>query len=210
MFKALRGDLQMIEEQKLLNGLAIFSAGYVKRWFEGNLYDRIFDTNIGKKIKGWDKRVRYGMEFGLNLLTAFFDQKLAGDTALKRFVKDVGLDIGPEISKRLINNAKTQEEKELVSVLLQLEDQTLQDLLSSLYDIESTEKAKVLKKISRLSIDEIIKLAKLTPESWKKFLDLLEPPRSSKKFADRATRTLKSLNEQWEKWLEEKRKARGK
>jgi hypothetical protein len=198
----------MIDPKKL-DGLATFSAGYLKRWLEGNLYDRIFDTELGEKLKSLNKKARYGIEFGLNLLTAFFDQKLAEDTALKKFVKEVGIDIGPEISKRLINNAQTQEEKELVRVLLELEEQTLIDLLNWLYDIELTERAEVLKQLSRLSFDEVVRLAKLTREDRKRLFDLFKLPHShSEKVMNKATSELKSFNEQWEKWLEEKRKAR--
>ena len=66
----------MIDPKKL-DGLATFSAGYLKRWLEDNLYDRIFKTELGEKLKSLNKKARYGIEFGLNLLTAFFDQKLA-------------------------------------------------------------------------------------------------------------------------------------
>ena len=80
-------------DQKILNGLAVFSAGYMKRWLEGNLYDKVFKTELGAKLKSLDEKSRYGIEFGLNLLTAFFEQKLAEDTALKKFVKEVGIDV---------------------------------------------------------------------------------------------------------------------
>ena len=207
----------MIDPNKL-DGLATFSAGYLKRWLEGNFYDRLFTTELGEKLKSLDKKTRYGIEFGLNLLTAFFDQKLAGDTALKKFIKEVGLDAGPEISKRLINNTKeqlvnkatTQEEKELVKVLLELEDQTLIELLNWLYDIESDERVKVFKHLSRLSVDELVRLTQLTPENRKRLFALFESPPPSGKIINKAESELKSFNEQWEKWLEEKRKAREK
>lgn len=203
--------------QKILNGLAVFSAGYMKRWLERNLYDRIFNTELGNKLKSFDTKTRYGIEFVLNLLTAFFDQKLAEDTALKKFVKEVGIDSGPEISKRLINNTKEQmiknakspEDKELVSVLLELEDQTLIDLLNWLYGIESTERTKVLKQLSRLSFDEVLRLAQLSPEDRKRLFDLFRPP-PSERLSDKVASELKSCNERLEKWLEEKRKIRRK
>jgi hypothetical protein len=208
--------------QKILNGLAVFSSGYMKRWLEGNLYDRIFNTELGKKLKSLDAKTRYGIEFVLNLLTAFFDQKLAEDTTLKKFVKEVGIDSGPEISKRLINttkeqlfkNAKSPEDKELVSVLLELEDQTIIDLLNWLYGIEPTERTKVLKQLSRLSFDEVVRLAQLTPEDRKRLFDLFELPPS---ISDKVTSELKTLDEKWgkglerwEKWLEKKKKEKGK
>jgi len=175
-------------DKKMLNGLAVFSASYMKRWLEGHFYDRIFDTQIGKKLKTLDKRAKYGIEFGLNLLTAFFDQKLSDNTTLKRFVKEVGLDAGPEVSKRLINNAKEQlrnnanspEERELVNVLLQLDDQTLIGLLNWLYEIDVTQREKVLKQISNLSLDEVVKLAQLTPENIERLFELINPTEGAK------------------------------
>lgn len=169
--------------QKISNGLAVFSSAYLKRWLEGNFYDRIFETELAKRLKTLDKKAKYGIEFGLNLLTAFFDEKLSEDTALKRFVKEVGIDAGPEISKRLINNAKDQlsknanspQEKELVNVLLQLDGQTLIELLNWLYDIEASQRGEVLKQLSRLSLDEVVKVAQLTPDDMKRLFDLIRP-----------------------------------
>lgn len=210
--------------QKISNGLAVFFAGYMKRWLESNLYDRIFNTELGKKLKSFDAKTRYGIEFVLNLLTAFFDQKLAEDTTLKKFVKEVGLDSGSEISKRLINstkeqlvkNVKSPEDKELVSVLLELEDQTLIDLLNWLYDIEPTERTKVLKQLSRLSFDEVMRLSQLTPEDRRRLFDIFQPA-PSEKLSDKVHSKLKTFDEewekgleQWEKWLDKKKKEKDK
>ncbi|MEO0266392.1 MAG: hypothetical protein ABIM43_07305 [candidate division WOR-3 bacterium] len=189
----------------------------MKRWLERNLYDRIFETELGDKLKSLDKKVRYGIEFGLNLLTAFFEQKLSEDTALKKFVKEIGIDVAPEVSKRLINNAKEQlvssaessEDKELVNVLLELDDQTLIALLDWLYNVEQTERTEILKQLSQLSFDELVRLAQLTPENRKRLFDLFKPA-PSEKFSDKVTKELKSFNERLEKWLEEKKKARKK
>jgi hypothetical protein len=202
-------------DPKILNGFAVFSAGYLKRWLEGNFYDKIFKTELGEELKSLDKKARYGIEFGLNLLNAFFDEKIAKDTALKKFVKEVGLDMGPKISKRLINNtkehlnsnARSSDEKELVSILLELDDQTLVDLLNWLYDIEQTKREEVKKQLSRLSFDEIVKLTHLSPADKKRLLDLLKSP-PSEKIIDRVNEQLKSVNERWEIWLREKRRKR--
>lgn len=216
------GDLGMVD-QKILNGLAVFSSAYLKRWLEGHFYDRIFETQLGERLKTLDKKAKYGIEFGLNLLTAFFDEKLSEDTALKRFVKEVGIDAGPEISKRLINKAKEQlsknaespEEKELVNVLLQLEDKTLIDLLNWLYNIEATERSEAVKQLSRLSFDEVARLAQLTPENMKRLFDLIRP--ASKVKEKRALLSLKAVQEiqattekiqQARKKLKERREAR--
>ena len=91
---------------KTLNSLAVFAAGYAKRWMEGGVYDRLFKTKYGEKIKRLDKKAAYGIEFGLNFLTSILDQKMLEDTALKKFIKEIGMDAASELSKRLINGAK--------------------------------------------------------------------------------------------------------
>jgi len=211
-------------DQRILNGLATFSAGFMKRWLERNLYDRIFKTELGERLRSIDKKARYGIEVGLNLLTAFFEQKLSEDTALKKFVKEVGIDVGPEISKRLINNAKeklisnaeSSDDKELANVLLDLDDQTLIALLDWLYNVEPAERTKILKQLSQLSFDELVRLAQLTPENRKRLLDLFKKP-PSERFPEKVHRKLKEFDEKWgkglercEKWLEEKKKGKGK
>lgn len=212
----------LMRNEKILNGLAVFSSGYMKRWMEGHFYDRIFETELGEKLTTLDKRAKYGIEFGLNLLTAFFDEKLSEDTALKRFVKEVGIDAGPEISKRLINakeqlskNATSPEEKEIVSMLLQLEGKTLIQLLNWLYDIEATERAEVLKQVSGLPLDEVAKLAQMTPENMKRLFDLINPPAKAKEnrtlLSPKAVQEIQGATakiEEMRQKLKQKRKAR--
>lgn len=202
-------------DQKTKNFLAVFSAGYMKRFLDGSFYDKIFNTEFGKKIKGLDKRIGYGIECGLNLLTAFFDQKLAEDTALKKFLKEVGVDVGPEISKRLIQNAReniinhaeSPEDKELINILLELDDQALINLLNWLYRVDAKERTEIVKHLSHLSLDEITKLAQLSPENMERFFRLFQPP-CSEKSTDKMSNKLKSLNERWESWLNEKKRGK--
>ncbi len=92
--------------KKLLNGIAVFAAGYAKRWMEGNVYDRVIDTKIGRKFKNLNKNAVYGIEIGLNLLTTILDQNFNDNTAVKKFIKEVGMDAASELSKRLINGDK--------------------------------------------------------------------------------------------------------
>lgn len=162
----------MLTPDQIANGLAIFSANYLKRWLEGNLYDRLFRTGLGQKLQSLDGKARYGIEFGLNLLTVFFDQVLAGDTAMKRFVKEIGLDAAPEISKRLINHATNPEEQELVHALLAMDQERLVQLLSWLYEIDPERRKKMLKEIGKLSADELVKLAQMPLEEREKLMEL--------------------------------------
>lgn len=93
-------------DKKLLNNFAVIAASYAKRWMESCVYDRLFKTKYGEKIKRLDKKAAYGIEFGLNFLTSVLDQKISEDTALKKFIKEVGMDAASELSKRLLNGLK--------------------------------------------------------------------------------------------------------
>lgn len=93
-------------DKKLLNNFAVIAASYAKRWMESGVYDRLFKTKYGEKIKRLDKRAAYGIEFGLNFLTSVLDQKISEDTALKKFIKEVCMDAASELSKRLLNGLK--------------------------------------------------------------------------------------------------------
>jgi len=113
-------------------------------------------------------------------------------------------------------NAKSPDDKDLVSVLLELEDQTLIDLLNWLYDMESIERTKISTQLSQLSFDKLVRLAQLTPENRKMLFNLFKA-QPSEKFSDKAHSKIEKIDEKWgkglerwEKWLEEKKKERGK
>lgn len=154
------------------NGLAVFSANYLKRWLEGNLYDRLFQAGLGQKLKSLEGKARYGIEFGLNILTVFFDRALSEDSALKRVVKEVGLDAAPEISKRLINHAKNPQEKELVHTLLAMDRVDLIKLLAWLYEIDTNRRKRVLQEVAGLSVEELTRLSDMRPEDREKLLGI--------------------------------------
>lgn len=88
--------------KNIKNAIAVILSGYAKRLLE-NQYDRIFETAAGKEIKRLDDHYRYGMELGLNFLNAFFEQHIVDNTPFKKFLKLVGTDAAPELSKRIIN-----------------------------------------------------------------------------------------------------------
>ncbi len=167
----------MATREQIADGLAIFSANYLKRWLDGNLYDRILQSDLGQKLKSLDTKAKYGIEFGLNLLSIFFDQALAEDTAVKRLVKEVGLDAAPEISVRLLNHAKTTEEQELVHALLAMNQEELVKLLAWLYEIDAKRRKKALREIGKLSVEELTSLARMSSEDREKLLGLFVPAR---------------------------------
>ena len=204
-----------ITDKKILDGLAVFSAGYLKRWLETNLYDKLFETGVGKKLKSLGTRERYAIEAGLNLLTVFFDQKLSSDSAIKKLVKQVGTDIAPEFSSRLVGDAKDHikqaasapEEKELAKVLAELDDQVLADLLKWFENASSVEKEKVLGLFKGLGGEDVARLAKLPPSLLKELLGLLDERGSSGKGGG-TTEAINRLNDKWERWLEARKEGK--
>ncbi len=167
---------------RLAELLPVFAANYAKRFME-HVYDNAFDTPIGQKLIAVGESKKYAVEFGLNLLTAFFEDRLAENTKLKKFVKEVGIDVAPEISKRMINGvrdevlagAATNEEKELAGILLALEDKELIDLLNWLYEKPVSEKTTVLKQLSLMSVEQVARLMRFSDEDRKKFFGILNP-----------------------------------
>lgn len=157
-------------------GLAVFSANYIKRLLERNLYDRIFETEFGQQLKNLDANQRYGIEFGLNLLSVFFDRAIAADSGLKRVVKELGVDAAPEISKRLLNHANSPQERELIRALLALNSDDLTELLRWLGE-EPEERDRILRQIRGLSVDQIATIANMESGQRKELMAILAPRR---------------------------------
>lgn len=134
-------------------------------------------SDLGQKLRSLDAKAKYGIEFGLNLLSVFFDQALAEDTALKRLVKEVGLDAAPEISRRLINHAQTAEEQDLIHSLLAMGQEELIKLLGWLYEIDAKRRKKMLQDIGDLSVEELTSLSRMNSEDRERLLGLFVPAR---------------------------------
>lgn len=171
--------------------LPTFAANYVKRFLE-RAYDGLFQTKTGAWLASLSPGKKYGTEFALYALTAFFDSRLAENTKLAKFIKEVGIDAAPEISKRMVNGVRQEvilsavspEEKGLADLLLSLEDKELIELLRWLYEKEASEKRNLLGLISVLSSEQITRLLGLSVEEREKFSGLLNPPEEPEEKAD--------------------------
>ena len=167
---------------RLAELLPVFAANYVKRFLE-HVYDNAFKTPLGQKLAAMGKSKKYAVEFGLNLLTAFFESRLAENTGLKKFVAEIGIDVAPEVSKRLINgarseilaSAKTADEKEMADLLLGLEDAELIGLLDWFYKKPGSETATILGQLSLMSAEQVARLMRFSVEDREKFFDILNP-----------------------------------
>lgn len=167
---------------RLAELLPVFVANYAKRFAEG-AYDEAFKTRLGQGLLGMSKSKKYGIEFILNVLTAFFELRLAENPNLKKFLKEVGIDPAPEVSKRLHNGIREEirisvrsfEEKRLAGVILELDNRDLIDLLDWLFGKRMSEKVAIAKEVSCLPAEQLTKVLRLSPKQREKFFDLLNP-----------------------------------
>ena len=202
-------------DKKLLNGLAIFASGYVKRWMEGN-YDALMRTAAARRLMECGKPNRYGIEAALNALFAYADQNWSHDTPLRRLLREVALDAPSEISKRLVNGFRDEvlsgvrenppeHTKSFEQALLQLDDATLGALLSWLARTTPTDRARLRSLVGTLSDEELGKLARLSPADLEA---LMGSPPPTDKHPSRIAGAIKDELEQAHRRVDERLAAR--
>ena len=187
-------------------GMPVFVAGYIKRILEGKYDALINKTEWGQKLKQLGLPEKYSAEAMINLLNAIADSRLPGDSFLAKMLKEVLLDAGPEISKRIINGDKVSgiigdkakngigrlvelgkiekpKERELVNLMLELDNETLAGLLAWTYGTGEKERKRTIGLIKGLSSEELAKFAGLSEENRKQMVELLteKPPEEKPK-----------------------------
>jgi len=192
---------------------ALIAANYVKRWMEGHVYDPLIRTNVGKALEAQGPTTKYGIELALNLLAAYFDHSLSGDTVLKRLVKEIGIDAAPEISKRLVNNSHTESDRHIAETLLDLDPKEMVSLLTWLYETPSAERRDRVAFLTTLDNHELSRFAQLPPDMRRQLLDLLRlesPPTTTSTLSNpRVARATKRLREARQLLRDMKRKENG-
>lgn len=153
--------------------LELIAANYVKRWLEGNAYEPLARTEAFRRARSSSKVIRFGAEAALNLLAVLFDRKFAADSALRRIVKEVGLDAAPEISKRLVNGTSTPPEREVVNALLEMDPEQSRALLGWLYETSPAERARLFNMLASLEPEAFARLAQMSAADREKYLSIL-------------------------------------
>lgn len=169
----------MVEKEKLEKYGVSIGVNYIKRWMESNVYDKAFATELGEHVKSLDKKTRYGIEAALNVLSAFFEEKLKGDGALRSIIHGVGSDVAPEISKRLLNHAETPEQKQAAEVLLSLGNQQLQTLLEWLYAVPEQRRKQIFDRLTLLSSEDLSRMVLLPAEDRDQLMEMISPQKQS-------------------------------
>lgn len=172
----------MTNNESLKRGIAIALSGYARRWMESGVYDRLMNTELGKQLKELDPKAKYGIEGGLYVLTAILEQKFGEDTALKVLVRELGMDAGPEIAKRMINGSEVQPQSSATTAharptalgsgqlaLLALNQDELSELLLWLSSIEMERRQRLIVGIARLTSEELSKFMALEKQGRERF-----------------------------------------
>lgn len=200
---------------KIPQGLAVVLSGYIKRMLE-NQYDKLAEQPLFNKLKGQNTVVKHGIEASLYALTAALEQYLGEDTFFKKAFKEVGLDFGSEVSKRLINGdqiksitvnnpgyGESHEERELINILADMDEKDLEEFLDWLDATTPAERKNMLRNISKLSPEEMLKLWKLKPDIRERLLKFSQKPTKKKGFWDTA---LEPLNERLDASIQKSRR----
>lgn len=175
-------------------GLPVFVAGYLKRILESK-YDTLIKTEWGQKLKNLGLPEKYSLEALANLTNAIADSRLPENSFLTKTLKEVALDAMPELSKRMINGNTISElgdkakgrinnlieanklndsrEKELASLLLGLDSETLSSLLAWSYGVSERERVLIINLMRDFSPEELTKFGILPNESKERMLGLL-------------------------------------
>jgi len=189
---------------KLVRIWPTFLSGIVKRLLE-YVYDKGFESPLGRRTSK-----KHTVEVFLNLLNALFDDQLAENTKLKKFLKEVGIDAAPEISKRMFNgireeilaSAKTDKEKDVAQVLLGLEDKELIPLLNWLYETPASERMKISGYLSLMSAEQIARLMNFSLEDRERFFGIIDPrprPKEGRGILGMMTDDINTLNDRLER-----------
>jgi hypothetical protein len=171
-------------------GLAVFASGYAKRLLESQ-YDRFTETELGQKLHDLDKKCRLGLEAGLHVLGAVIEQALPEDNSAVMFFKQILEDAPAELAKRLVNGARseiqsavsgagTKEARMALTSLLDLDDDSLREVLRWFGNMDSTEKNRAAGVVSNLTADNLRRMAALSPDERKLLLDIQTPPPPTK------------------------------
>jgi len=176
----------MVSKASVGSASAIFAAGYLKRWLERAVYDRLDETAVMQAVHELPLGSRYGIEAILNLVNAAFGSQLSGDTPFKHALRDVVLDAAPELSKRVINGKSEMRDAKVANVLLQLTESDLAEILDWIAAASTRQRGQIQKIVQNLDSDGLTKIARLNAAEREALLAASQAPHSatvSRRFA---------------------------
>lgn len=195
--------------------LSLMATGYLKRWLERR-YDTAMQTPFGEFLHRLDPASKYGLEAALYALTALVDRRLDESTPLGVIVKQVAMDAGPELAKRVLNGEpaagsavapSSQSASGLMAAMLALSAEQLAGILEWLGGLEEQRRQVVTQALGRLPEAALVALAQAAQEHRAALFEILMPTSSSSKDADQTLGELAdgmaTLRERLRHWRQE-------
>ncbi|OGV64917.1 MAG: hypothetical protein A3K19_03315 [Lentisphaerae bacterium RIFOXYB12_FULL_65_16] len=177
-----------MDKETWVGGVGVFASCYIKRWLEGH-YDTLMDLPAVAKLRAASPGTKYAIEAILYALTAYAEQRLSDRSPLGLVVKAVLMDAAPEISSRLLKDARedlsgaatidvaTAAAHQLppppvIAKLLALEDTALLGILTSLEEMDDVAREKFKNFAADASADELKRFGTLPPDKRMSLLSL--------------------------------------
>jgi len=152
-------------------------------------YDRLPELPFFQELLKQAPFVKHSIENFAYAFTGILDQTVGEDTFFKKLFKELGMDFGSEFSKRLMNGEhvkeilvrnpghwETREEKELISILSDMEDADLMEFLKWANTTTAKERRQDIANLRKMTAEQIIKRSK-NPELFKDLLQYLRGPK---------------------------------
>jgi hypothetical protein len=170
---------------------SIVAASYGKRLLE-KPYDQLSQTEFFQKLKDQPALLKSLLEAASYALTALFEQNANDGTPIKRAINEVLMDIGPELSKRMLNGdtspieikaekytamVQKPSEKLFVQVLLEkLDLEKVTRLAAWMNTATPQEKSDILKYIRGLDADKVVEVGQLSTKAAGELFTAFEEP----------------------------------
>jgi hypothetical protein len=186
-----------MSKEIIKDGSASILSNYAKRFLEKK-YDKLFESDTGKKLKELNLETKYVIEFLLYALASVADKQLSEGSPLKKFVKEVVSDVAPEIAKRLINgDAEYSASKkilpgsnELMDYLSEISEEDLSKIISALKNTQESERGEILKNLLLKTKVDLKKTSAAEP---------------GKSFSDKVEDNLKFLNKRMKNYIDKRK-----
>jgi|GEM_PF-1010471 len=172
--------------------LSMVTASYGKRLLE-KPYDKLAQTELFQKLKDQPLLAKQIIEAASYALTALFEQNTGKSGPIKGAFDEVLMDMGPELSKRMLNGntgpltinaekytAKLEKPAEKLFVQILLENLDLEKvtaLAAWLKNATPEEKSNILKYIKGLNAEKIVGLIRLSTADAGELLTIFEKPK---------------------------------
>lgn len=162
--------------------LSLVATGYLKRWLERR-YDHTMETPFGQFLLGLDPASKHGLELALYALTALIDRRMDESTPLTVILKQISMDAGPELAKRVLNGDSVAESSMVavlpqpaagfMNTLLTLPPEQRADVLDWLSTFEPPQRQAIFQTLDRVSREVVLLLVQANPAHRQLLLDFI-------------------------------------